>query len=302
MTTEPTAAEKALAVQGATIENLDPGATGTGDGVPKAPAAPSNEPPPKPAKKEGLDELADGVVEDPAKKAADEAAAKVIADKTAADKVAADKEAAGPLKSYATMTDSPAATAAIDLLKEAGVGPNEANGFFAKALASGDLKDIDVAGLEAKLGKAKATLVMTGVTAHYNAVAQKGAETVAQVHAIFGGEQNWTAVKTWAQASEKTDPALKSKIDDIRGMIDEGGYRAEAGSRELLRLYNAAPATKGLGTAKLAVGDSTGTVVGTHLTRTDYITELKAAHDRGAKPVEIQAIDARRRAGKAAGI
>jgi hypothetical protein len=85
-------------------------------------------------------------------------------------------------------------------------------------------------------------------------------------------------------------------------MIDEGGYRAEAGARELLRLYNAAPNTKGLGNAKLAVGDSTGTVVGTHLTRADYLTQLKAAHERGASRAEIQALDARRRAGKAAGI
>lgn len=296
MTTEPTAAEKALAVQGATLDNVDAGSTGN-EGAPKAPPAQSNEAPPKPAKKEGLDEE-NTVVLDPAEKAKADAAAKVIADKAAAD----DKEAAGPLKSYAVITDSPAAAAAIDLLKEAGVGPNAANEFFAKALTSGDLKDIDVAGLEAKLGKAKATLVMTGVEAHFTAAKAKGEATVKQVHEIFGGETNWATVRDWAQAAEKADPKIKSQINDIRSLIDEGGARAAAGARELLRMFNAAPTTKGLGASKLAVGDTTGTVVGTYLTRSDYVAELKAAHDRGAKPAEIKAIDARRTAGRKAGI
>jgi hypothetical protein len=231
-------------------------------------------------------------------KAAADAAAKVEADK----KAAAEKEAAGPLKDYVDFSDSPAAAAAVNLLKEAGVGPNEANAFFEKALKSGDLKDVDVKGLEAKLGKDKATLVMAGVTAHYTALNEKQVASVKAVHEVFGGEKNWTSVRDWAHAAEKADPKVKTQIDAIRGMIDEGGFRAEAGARELLRLYNAAPNVKGLGTTKLAVGDSTGTVVGTHLTRADYITELKKAHDRNAPRAEIQALDARRRAGKAAGI
>jgi hypothetical protein len=293
-TTEQTAAEKALAAQGATTDNLDDGAIGT-SGAPKAPDAPSNEPP-KDKTKEGKDETHG--TPDPEKEAADKAA-KAAADAAAE---AAAKEAAGPLKDYATFTDSPAAAAAVNLLKEAGIGPNAANEFFAKALKTGDLKDVDVAGLEAKLGKDKATLVMAGVTAHYNVLAQKNEATVSQVHEIFGGEQNWTKVRDWAKAAEKADPKFKAQVDDIRSLLDEGGGRAAAGARELLRLYNAAPNNKGLGTSKLAVGDSTGNVVGTILNRSDYLTELKAAHERGAKPAEIAAIDARRRAGKAAGI
>lgn len=303
MTTEATAADKALAAQGATSENLDAGANGS-EGAPKAPPAPSNEPPPAPKKDkpEGMDE--EHGTEPPKKeqtaeeKAAADKAAKDEADK----KAAADKEAAGPLTEYVDFSDSPAAAAAVNLLKEAGIGPNEANGYFEKALKSGDLNDVDVKGLEAKLGKDKATLVMAGVTAHYNALATKQQETVAKVHEVFGGEKNWDTVRDWAQAAEKADPKVKSKINDIRGMMDEGGFRAEAGARELLRMYNSAPNVKGLGTTKLAVGDSTGTVIGTHLTRSDYITALKAAHDRGASRTEIQALDARRRAGKAAGI
>lgn len=295
MADEPTVVDKALAVQGATADNLDEGASGN-KGAPNAPPAPSNEPPPKPAKKEGLDEETDIK---PVEKTAEEKAADA---KAVADKAEADKEAAGPLKSYAVITDSPAASAAIDLLKEAGVGPNAANEIFKKALDSGDLKDIDVATLEAKIGKAKTTLVMAGVQAHFDQATAKAAATVKTVHDIYGSEANWNVVRDWAQAAEKADPKVKAQINDIRSLLDEGGSRAEAGARELLRMYNAAPQTKGLGTDKLAVSDSTGTVVGTALSRADYVAELKKAHDRGAKPAEIAALDARRKAGMKARI
>ncbi|KJC51086.1 hypothetical protein UP09_03310 [Bradyrhizobium sp. LTSP885] len=297
MTTEVTATEKALAAQGATTDNLDPGATGT-SGAPVAPAAPSNEPP---AKKEGIDETNTIVADKPADPAAIAAAAAKAAEEKATAEAAA-KEAAGPLKSYSTFPESPAAQAAVNLLKEAGLGPNAANDYFAKAIKTGDLNDIDVAGLEAKLGKDKATLVLAGVHAHYNTLAAASQATVKQTHEIFGGEDNWGKVKTWAQTAEKADPKLKAQIDDIRSLLDEGGGRAAAGARELLRLYNAGPDNKGLGTNKLVTGDSTGSVIGTALTRSAYITELKAAHERNATPQEIASIDARRRSGKAAGI
>jgi hypothetical protein len=292
MTTETTTTveDKTLAAQGATLENLDDSTTGKG---PKAPAAASNEPP-----KKGDDEENTVVVVDPAKAAEEKAAA----DKAAADKAAADKEAAGPLKEYTKFDDSPAAQAAVNLLKEAGLGPNAANEYFAKALKSGDLNDVDVAGLEAKLGKDKATLVMAGVTAHYNGMKAQSEASVAKVLEVFGGEENWAVVRAWAQKTEKADPAFKAKVDDIRTMLDEGGFRADLGAKELLRMYNAAPDQKGLGTAKLAVGDSTGTVIGKALTRAEYVRELEAAHNRRAPSTEIKALDARRKAGMKAGI
>lgn len=296
MTTETPVADKALAAQGATADNLDDGAAGN-KGAPVAPPAPSNEPPPKPAKKEGLDEETDIVP-----KAEPTAEEKAIADKAAADKADADKEAAGPLKEYSKYEESPAAAAAVELLKEAGIGPNAANEYFAKAIKSGNPDDIDVAGLEAKLGKAKTTLILAGAQAHFAAGNAKTAATVKVVHDIFGNEANWDVVRDWAKAAEKTDPKFKAQIDGVRSLLDEGGVRAEAGARELLRLYNAAPQTKGLGATKLAVGDNNGTVIGTVLTRAQYNTELKAAHERGAKPAEIKAIDARRKAGMKAGI
>lgn len=302
MTTEVTGADKALASQGATTDNLDAGSTG--DGAPKAPDAGSNVPP-KPADKDGKSEEHGTPADKPADKeqtAEEKAAAEAATKKAADDKAAADKEAAGPLKDYTKFDDSPAAQAAVNLLKESGLGPNAANEFFAKAIKSGDLKDVDVAGLEAKLGKDKATLVMAGVTAHYNALKAQGEASAKAVHEVFGGADNWATVRNWAQAAEKTDPAFKSKVNDIRSLLDEGGVRAQAGARELLRLYNADPTKKGLGTSKLVTGDTTGNVIGASLSRSAYLVELKAAHARNATSTEIKMIDARRMAGKKAGI
>lgn len=293
--TEATAAATALAAQGVTPANLD--ANTDPNAAPKAPVDNGNTPPPKEGRDEEHGTPKPAEQQTPEQKAAADAASKEAADKAAREKL----EAEGPLRVYITLSD-PAGQAAINLLKESGLGPNEANRYFAKAIESGDLADIDVAGLEARIGKDKATLVMAGVTAHYTNEASKVNETVQKTFELFGGQQNWNTVKTWAQTAEKGDLNLKAQIDSIRSMLDEGGLRAELGAKELLRLYNASPTTKGLGNNKLAIGDSTGAVVGTALSRSDYLAALKEAHARGAKPAEIKALDARRMAGKASGI
>jgi hypothetical protein len=230
----------------------------------------------------------------PEEKAAAEAAQKEADEKAAREKL----EAEGPLKDYITL-DDPAGQAAINLLKKSGLGPNEAQNYFQKAIDSGNLNDIDVKGLEKRIGKEATDLIMIGVRQHYGAIAQKHAETVRATHEVFGGEQNWNTVKTWAQTAEKADSKLKAQIDDIRDMMDEGGLKAQLGAKELLRLYNAAPATKGLGTQKLVQGDGDGKVIGTPLTRADYLTALKAAEARGASAAEKHALHARRKAGMA---
>lgn len=286
------AAEKALAAQGATVDTTSKSTDTTGAA---APAAETN--------------VAPAAVVDPAKVAADKAAADATAAEVAAAaaltaKTAADKaalEAGGPLKAF-SVYENPAAQAAVNLLKTAGLGPNEAAAFFAEAVKSNDLSKVDVAGLEAKIGKDQATLVMAGAKAHYDDLKAQSDATVKQTHTIFNGEANWNTVKTWAQNAEKTDAKIKAKVDDVRSMLNQGGTQAEAAARELLRMFNADPTTKGLGTAKLVTGETTGNVIGTALTRSAYLTELKAADARGASHTEIAAINARRVAGRAQGI
>ena len=286
MTTEVTEKPDALAAAGASPKDTND-SEGLA-GVPKLPVDNGNEPPAK-------DEtFVQETAEDKAKKEADTKAAKEAEDKAAADKQAE------IVKSYATM-DDPAAQGAIEVLKEAGVPASEADGFFAKALATGDLSDIDWKAVEARIGKAKTFLVRSGVEQYHGTMLAKVNATVENTHKVFGGKENFEAAKAWAQAREKTDPKFAQEVDEIRDLLNMGGKKADAGARELLRLYNTDAGTTSFNT-KLVTGDTTGDVVGKPLSRADYVTELKAVHDKGGNPNLLAQLDARRRAGISAGI
>lgn len=276
---KPTALENA----GAGKADLDAGQSF--DGAPKAPVDTGIN---KPNIEDGKDEtFEDGKNKD---------------DTVAKDAVKPDPKKEEPvLKEYIKL-DDPAGQGAIAVLQEAGVSPDEANAFFSKAAQSGKLDDINWDMIEAKIGKAKTFLVRTGVETFYNNKQKIVDNTVKHTHTIFGGEKNWDTVKAWAQGREASDPAFKQKVDSIRALLNEGGDRADIGARELLRLYNSDGGTKGLNATKLVSGDATGNVIGTPLTRADYVKELQTAHDRNAKPHEIEAIRQRRVAGLNANI
>lgn len=284
--TNTTTKPDALAAAGASPADLNAGQTF--EGAPVAPADTGAKPP----KKEGMDETF--AAETPEQKA--KAAEQATEDAAKAAEIA-EKDA----KPYITL-DDPAGQGAIDVLKESGVPPAEAEAFFAKAMASGDLTDIDWTAVEARIGKGKTFLVKTGVEAYYNNIKTEVDATVSRTYEIFGGAENWTTVKAWANAREATDPKFAKQIDSIRELLNANGAKAEIGARELLRLYNTDGGTKGLGTTKLVVGDATGSVIGAPLTRAEYLKEMHKANDNGAPASVVQALGARRRAGLAAGI
>lgn len=207
-----------------------------------------------------------------------------------------------PLVAQWAEWEDPNAAAAQELLKEAGVSPAEADAIFAKALASGDTRDIDVKALEAKVGKAKALLIMNGVTAYHRDTNTKNTETVNAVKEVFGGDAGWNTVRDWAQTKEKIDPAFKKELDGIREDLNRGGRAARAAAGDLLKLYNGSPSTKGLGNTTLVKGDGRAVPVGQPLTRADYLVELKKAHAAGAGGAAIAQLDARRLAGRKAGL
>jgi hypothetical protein len=110
-------------------------------------------------------------------------------------------------------------------------------------------------------------------------------------------------VAAWVRKTEAADPRQKAVFDEIRKGIDAGGRLAEYAFQDLKKLYEGAAGNSGLGVQKIVQGNATGgTVEGGPLTRAQYVTELKAAYDRGARGPEIEAIRARRRQGQAAGI
>lgn len=281
-----------------TVAEIKPDALNDGqtlEGAPPAPADPGN------TKPDGWDEKhGDTAVKEaqPEPKKPEEAVTPPEEKKPAEEP----EKVTGPLKEYVSL-DHPAGQAAIDVLKESGVNPNEAQAFFAEAIKTSDLSKVDWAALETKLGTAKAFLVRTGVESYYKDLQTKADTTVKEVTSIFGNEDNWNTVKTWAQSKEKADPAFATRLGDIREMLNKHGVHAEAGARELLRLYNSDPATSGKDNGKtLVVGDNTGTVIGTPLTRADYVTELKRAEARRASPTEMNTLHARRRAGMKQGL
>lgn len=293
---EPTIVDKSLSNVGAKADDLEN--KGTSDlGIPKAPV---DDGAGKKPSKADLDEV--HTEKTPAEK-------KAIADKATADAAAKAKEAEEALAGereawdgqYVTI-DNPGAQAVIELLKESNVDPKEANSFFEAALKTGDISKVDWAGLEKKIGPAKTKLAKIGVEQYYNTAVKETNATVAAAYEITGGEENWVTIRTWAQATEKSDKEFAKLMPDYRKALDAGGWAAKKAVEALKEAYNKAPNNKGLGVAKLLQGDKLTPVVGEVIRKADYLTQMKALHEKGASQSEIAALRLRRNQSRAQGI
>ena len=198
--------------------------------------------------------------------------------------------------------DNEAGNAVIDLLKEKEVSPIEANAIFEKAIASGNLDDVDWATLEKKLGPAQAKLAKAGIHQYYEDVYSVQRSAAAKVFEIMGSKENWETVKTWAQKKEANDLSYKTRVDEYRRLLDQGGFGAEAAARALMEDYAKDSNTKGLTNASLFKGSSTPEVQGGALTKAEYLKLRNEAHNNGATEKEIEILVARRKAGMQAGV
>lgn len=190
----------------------------------------------------------------------------------------------------------------IDLLKESGVSPVEANAIFAKAAETENLNDIQWDVLESRLGSAKFKLAKLGIETYYKEQFVKGAETVRAVHEEIGGEKNWNTVKKWAQAKEGKDPAFKKELDEIRAGIEAGGRSARYAAKDLKALYEADKGNKGLATDKIIRGDNRPAQSGAPLSRKEYMVEMHKANEAGKPQSHYAELRARRAEGRAQGI
>ncbi len=287
---EKTIEQKALDAQGVKTTDLNPGHVGGGNKVPDEPVNKKPETPPTEAEK----------------------AAKEKADKEAADKAAAEKptpkvaDAADPdvgVTKWVTLNDE-AGDAVIGLLQDAGVSPLEGNAIFQKAVASGDLEDVDWAALQKKLPAGKFLLAKAGVEKYYADKYAPIAETVKKAFEITGSEDNWNTIKTWAHAQEGKDPAFKKTLDDIRKGIAQNGWIAEKAVERLKDLYEKAPDTKGLGVNKKTEGDTVVKTSGTALSKDDYLAEMRKLHNglKQADPRKVADLRARRHQGMQQGL
>lgn len=270
--------EQALgAPEGVLNRDLSDGHSNKG---PDAPPEPSNKPP---VKEQTAEEKAAAE-----KEAADKAAAEAVKEPTPEEKAAADKAAADAKaaeieeskKAYPTYGDD-TADAVIDMLKESNVTPAEADDIFRKAVEEGTLEGIDWAKLEEKMGKAKASLVKTGVTDYYNRV-NEGVKAVTEaVFSVVGSKENFDVVAKWAQAKETAEPAFAKELESYRKMLDSNNpTTAKLAADALLKAFNADPKNSSLD-VKRVDGDKAPTENGfVALSRADYIKELHVAQSK----------------------
>lgn len=217
-------------------------------------------------------------------------------DEKAKEEEAKQKNEDGSWKEKYIEIDNVHATAAIDLLKEANVSPLEANDIFAEAIKHNDLSKVDWTRLEKRLGASKAALVKAGVETYYNDEYKKNAEVVDKAYDMFGGEENWDKVRKHFQKAEKTDTALKGKINELRKSIEIGGWAAEQALKELKTMYEAAPGTVGLGVSKRVEGGKPAANTGQDITKADFQAELAKADRERWPEAKINELRARRKA------
>lgn len=285
------AEDKTLANTGATVKDVQ---SGSKDGIPKQPVDNTGRP-----TKEQLDEK-HGEKEAPKAKTPEELRQDAAEAKKTAD--AATAAQSEEWKNEYVTLDHPAAQAAIDVLKENNVSPVEANDIFKDAIEKKDISLVKWADLEKKIGPAKTALVKAGITQFDNEVVSKVKATVTAAYEIVGSEQNWETIKTWAQATEKTDAAFAGKIAEYRKAIELGGWAAQQAVTALKNDYNAAPGNKGLGVTKLVQGGKAVPAGLQTISKADYLKEMKALHDRNAPSNEIATLRQRRLASRSAGV
>ena len=286
---EPTAEEKALLAQGVTPASLDPGQTGGGNKAPVDTGVTKKVPEPTAEEKA--------------------AAQKIVDDKAAADKLVADEEAAKKAgtdqvgKTKWAKSDDPIYNSVIEMLTDSGVSPMEGSAIFDKAVASGNLEDIDWAVLEKKVKPGQFTLIKAGVEKYYDDQYKPIRETVAKGHEIVGGEENWVKVRDWAQKQEKAGKL--PQLGEIRKAIGQNGWIAQKAIEELKGLYEKDPSNKGLGVQKFTEGNVNQVIAaGDALNASDYRAELEKLKNgfREPDPKKLAALQARRKAGMAAGL
>ena len=275
------------APDGVTNKDLNEGESHEG---PKAPVI-SNTPPPKEPtaeEKAAADKLA---AEEAANKLIADEAAKTEAEKLAAEEAEKNKEA---LKEYPVYEDS-TANSVVNLLKKAGVTPQESDDFFRKAVESGKLEDIDVTKLAEKVGKEEADLIMIGVKQYYSNNVKAVQDVVSEVHKVTGGEEQMNVIRDWALEKEKTDVKFGSELNEYRKMFDGTPTQARLAAQELLKAYNADPKTKSL-TVNITHGDKPGSgeLALDYITRGDYVKQLEIAEGKRDK-AEVARLNARRK-------
>ncbi len=279
--------EAAALAQG--VGEVSQNAGRTSDKGNAAPAAPTNEPP--------------AVEKTEAEKLA-EAKATVDADAEATAKAEADAQAArenDPLDQEVWgSTGDDVADSVLTTLQNAGVTPDEAKVMLWDAVKEGDLTKVDIKALKDKVGDAKATLVMAGVTSFVEKQSARNTAIIKDIESVSGGEENWKTMAAWGKAN-----LPEADLTEYRTMIDKGGAQARFAAGEIARAYNADSANTTLAVSETPAsveGDGGGSPSARSTSRAEYVAELDAAHRGNPTEAALQEITAARHRGRAKGI
>lgn len=251
--------------------------------------------------------------------AASKAAAAPAAPPAAAPGTAADLSIGGDTgPSAAPLPAEPVGPVVIEFNPTGDAGLDMALGFFGKlGLGPGDAafdaaSNGDFGMLKAKLGqlgdKAKGhegfiALAEQAYAKGADAAKGKIAKDVAAIHQAVGGEAQWKTIQKWA--SENAEPAEKVEVN---AALRQGGVAAKAMAQWLAGKYAKAAGTT-VEPASVVVPDASkpgAPAVNGALSAKDYAAEVAAARQKlgwnfdGSR--EYQALQARRAAGKRAGL
>lgn len=253
---------------GVTPDNLSDGETRTGPLAPTVDATgPVNQPEPDKTAEENDKEALEETHDEPEPKPE--------------DKPESDKEPEAQVETEYPAYDDPAANAVVGLLKDAGVSPTDATAIFGKAVETGDLNQVDLAGLTEKVGKDKATLIVYGVKEYYNTKMAAVKETVDGVYKVFGGEDNFIKAREWAKAKAANDKAFQAQVTELNKLFDTSTVAAQLAAKELKTLYEGDPKNSSL-SVKMQAGDAASSAyANTTMSRSDYLEQLKVAEAKG---------------------
>lgn len=233
--------------------------------------------------------------------AAEKATADAAAAKVAADTAEAAKEA-DKAKEYDPAvwgdTGSDVGNSVIQVLSESGVTPEEAKALVYDAAKAGDPSKIDRAALEAKVGKAAANIIISGVNSLINEDKQKADAIAASVAEAAGGKDAWDLIKVWALKN-----VSEEDLNEYRGMIDAGGKQATLAAKALKEAYNGDAKNEKLGKRVVEGGVKNAPKAEAGLTKRAYGDKLSLLQRQGkATPEARAALYAQRKAGIAQGL
>jgi hypothetical protein len=190
--------------------------------------------------------------------------------------------------------------AILSVLQNSGVTVDDAKALLFDAMVAGDVTKIDKAALESKVGKAKATIILTGVKNEIKGRQEAAQAIVAELHTEVGGKENWTKVAEWAN---KNVP--EADLNELRTMIDAGGRQAKLAAKELKSLYEKADGNSSLQHDEKLPGNNPPTQTSAPLSGPQYVRKLAELNTKfnGNPPDNMrQALLKARKEGRARGL